>query len=378
MRGANTPPFDVAIAGAGPVGCTLALLLARSGRSVALIEPRPSRGVSALRPIALSYASRLILERAAAWDVLRTTPILEVDVSQSSAPGRTRFAAADAGLPQLGHVVAYGELGEALLRAARGRSDLIEDVAIAGLDVRESCVALSLSDGRALEAACVVHAEGSGEGMDEKPYGQDALLALLDVQPGAGHCAWERLTTEGPLALLPFEGRYAMVWGLREARARELHDAPEDAFLAAATHRFGARAGRFTGVRERWRAPLALRRRSRRTGQRQVYVGNAAQTLHPVAGQGLNLGLRDARDLARALDGAADVGAPQVLARYARARKLDAEATVRITDLFATTFSGERPFAGALRGAAMITLDACAPARRFFARRMVFGPSAIP
>jgi len=128
----------------------------------------------------------------------------------------------------------------------------------------------------------------------------------------------------------------------------------------------------------RARVPLALRRRAERVAGRQVYVGNAAQALHPVAGQGLNLGLRDAWDLARSVGEHADAGDPDVLDRYSRRRRLDTGITVGLTDLLATVFTGTNPLAGAARGAAMLALDACAPARRFFARRMVFGPSAVP
>ena len=169
-----------------------------------------------------------------------------------------------------------------------------------------------------------------------------------------------------------------MVWGTSPSRADALEAADEAQFLGELQSAFGDRAGRFVRVHGRWSVPLSLRRRSRRVEKRQVYVGNAAQMLHPVAGQGLNLGLRDAWELCRAVSGTVDAGDAAALARFGVRRRVDTEATIRVTDLLATLFTGGNPLAGAARGAAMVALDACAPARRFFARRMVFGPSAIP
>ncbi|MBM3368642.1 MAG: 2-octaprenyl-6-methoxyphenyl hydroxylase, partial [Betaproteobacteria bacterium] len=128
----------------------------------------------------------------------------------------------------------------------------------------------------------------------------------------------------------------------------------------------------------RFRFPLALRVRAARIGVREACVGNAAQTLHPVAGQGLNLGLRDAWDLARLLQDAPDPGDAHLLARFAATRRLDAMATIRVTDLLASAFTGESVLFSAFRGAAMTALDVCAPARGFFARRMIFGASSLP
>ncbi|MGH8704176.1 MAG: FAD-dependent monooxygenase, partial [Burkholderiales bacterium] len=236
--------------------------------------------------------------------------------------------------------------------------------------------------GAQADAALVVHAEGASDEAREKRYEQEAVLALVETRPRAGRVAYERFTAQGPLALLPLEQRYAVVWSARPERARELSEAPAEAFLDALARAFGRRAGSFVAVSGRNRVPLALRVRPSRVGVRQVFVGNAAQTLHPVAGQGLNLGLRDAWDLARLLQDAQDPGDERLLARYAAARRLDAAATIRVTDFLAGAFLGSDALAGAARAtllaAAMTALDACSPLRRFFARRMIYGPSAIP
>lgn len=149
-------------------------------------------------------------------------------------------------------------------------------------------------------------------------------------------------------------------------------------FLAQLQAACGERAGRFTAVHERAQVPLVLRVRASRVEGREVYIGNAAQTLHPVAGQGLNLGLRDAWDLAQTLHDAEDAGDARALARFAALRRFDAGATIGVTELLARAFLGTHPLARAARGLALTGLDVLPPARRFFARRMIFGPSALP
>jgi 2-octaprenyl-6-methoxyphenol hydroxylase len=165
---------------------------------------------------------------------------------------------------------------------------------------------------------------------------------------------------------------------MRPERAQLLCDAPQCEFLAALSQAIGRRAGEFESVGERLRAPLALRVRRSRIGERAAFIGNAAQTLHPVAGQGLNLGLRDAWDLAQVLRDATDPGEARVLQRFAGLRRVDAAATVQVTDFLAGAFLGNYRITGLMRGFALTALDICLPARRFFARRMIFGASALP
>jgi len=348
---------EVSIRGAGPVGSALALLLRVDGREVRLSGRAAPAATAAPRPIALSHASRLVLERAGAWDGLATTPIRTVHVSQQGAFGRTRLSAEDAGVPALGYVVEYG----ALLARLRQR---LAEAGIARAD--------------AAEAQLTVHAEGAAAGAREKTYAQEAVVALVESRPRAGDTAWERFTPEGPLALLPLGERYCTVWGMAPARAARLAQAPEDEFLLALARAFGGRAGRFAAVLERERVPLALRVRASRVAPRAAFIGNAAQTLHPVAGQGLNLGLRDAWDLAQVLRDADDPGDERVLARFAALRRIDAAATVRVTDFLAGAFVDNDALRALVRGFGLTALDICLPARRFFARRMIYGASALP
>jgi 2-octaprenyl-6-methoxyphenol hydroxylase len=347
------PAVDVLIRGAGPVGCALALALRGSGLRVALADsasPPP-----AFRPLALSYASRLILERLGVWTDLSVTPIERIVVSQAGAFGRTRLDAADAGVPALGYVTDYSAL-LSRLKAALGE----------------------MPNPTAMEARCIVHAEGAPQELEGKRYAQDALVALLHTEPPSAATAFERFTAEGPLALLPLGGNHALIWSLRPERARELVVAGERRFLAELAAAAGSAAGRPTQVENRTVQALALKVRGTRVAGNEVYIGNAAQTLHPVAGQGLNLGLRDAWDLSRALAGATDPGDPATLARFAAQRRLDASATIRVTDFLASGFAGANPLLRAARGVALTALDIFPAPRRFFARRMIFGASALP
>jgi len=344
---------DVLVRGAGPVGCALAAALRDSRLKIAVLE----RGTSAasFRPIALSYASRLILERLGVWQRLAVTPIETIHVSERGAFGQARLDAADARVPALGYVADYA----GLTRALRGSvADLVSP--------------------HEMPARCVVHAEGSTADASEKRYAQDAVVGVVSVDPAAGHAAHERFTADGPLALLPFGGRYALVWSARPERAAALAAAPEAEFLAELAAAAGGRPGRPIACESRSVQPLVLRVSPTRIAQREVFIGNAAQTLHPVAGQGLNLGLRDAWDLAATLRDAADPGDAATLARYAARRRLDAAATIRVTDFLASGFLGSNKALHAARGAALMALDLFPPAKRFFARRMIYGPSALP
>ena len=345
--------IDVLIRGAGPVGCALALALQESRHKVRIFGSISAK--LSFRPLALSYASRLILERLGVWQSLAVSPIETIHVSQQQAFGRTVLDAADSGLPALGYVTEYS----ALVSFLQARCE--------GLFVAEEAT-----------ARCVVHAEGTADEAREKRYAQDAVVALVRTEPASGVTAFERFTPEGPLALLPLAGRYALIWSCRPERALTLAQCRDDVFLSALHAAAGRRPGMPLEVQNRALQPLALRVHPSRVGERAVYIGNAAQTLHPVAGQGLNLGMRDAWDLSRAFVESADPGDAGTLARYAASRSMDTRAAIRITDALAGVFLGSNPLARAARGVALTALDLFPAPRRFFARRMIYGPSALP
>jgi len=345
------PRVDVLMRGAGPVGCTAALALRQAGLSVALYDPQLAP--PAFRPLALSYASRLIFERLGVWHALSVTPIERILVSQAGAFGRTRLEAAEAGVPALGYQTDYPSLLTAL-RAA------LADALVA----------------QAPDARWIVHAEGASAEIPGKRYEHEVVVALLRTDPPAVSTAYERFTDEGPLALLPLAGRYALIWSLRPERARHLAQAPEREFVTDLARLLQTGVGRLLTAEARSVQVPTLKVRRVRASGNEIYIGNAAQTLHPVAGQGLNLGLRDAWDLAQALARAPDVGDERTLARFVASRRLDASVAIRVTDFLASGFSGAR-FRTA-RGVALTALDLFPAPRRFFARRMIFGARALP
>jgi 2-octaprenyl-6-methoxyphenol hydroxylase len=345
--------IDVLVRGAGPVGCVAAIALNQRGRSVKLLSEKSPAG--SFRPIVLSYASRLILERIGVWHALEASAIDTIHVSQSGRFGRAVFDAGDAGVPALGYVVEYSRLLQVLHDAARDLFSVDEPA-----------------------ARCVVHAEGTARDAEEKRYSQDAVVASVRFDRAAGTTAFERFTREGPLALLPLAGRYALVWSMRPHTAKKVLALGEKPFLEELARAAGSRPGRPVEAEARFLQPLVLRTRPNRIGERAVYIGNAAQTLHPVAGQGLNVGLRDAWDLAEIARDAPDPGDAATLARFAARRRLDASAAVRVTDLLAQAFLRTSPLLLPLNAVALTALDIFPAARRFFARRMIFGPSALP
>lgn len=346
-------PIDVLVRGAGPVGCATALALRANGLSVALLGDAAHS--AQFRPVALSDSSRLILERIGVWSSIESTPIRTIRVSQAGAFGRTTLHAEDAGVPALGYVTEYAALTAALRHAAAGA--LISE---------------------ALDARCTVHAEGWAGDAQEKRYAQDAVVARIETRPPSADTAFERFTPYGPLALLPLRGAFALIWSTRPEQAAALAAVPDAEFLQRLGDAAGTACGRPSAVDARSIVPLAMRVRRARAEGRAVYIGNAAQTLHPVAGQGLNLGLRDAWALAEALREAGDPGDARMLERYAASRRYDAGATIRVTDLLAGAFLGSGRLPRAARGLALTALDVLPGPRRFFTRRMIFGASAFP
>jgi 2-octaprenyl-6-methoxyphenol hydroxylase len=378
---AVTKLHQVAICGAGPVGMALAALLAKRGVAparIALIDAKSlGQALSDPRSIALSYGSRLLLEEAGAWP-LAATPIHQVHVSRRGHFGRTLLDRTDHDLPALGYVTRYGELVSMLSGACeRAGIATIRPARVTAMREDANGVALSLDDGTGLRAAIAVQAEGGVFG-DQQPralqrdYQQSALIARVAASAPIAHRAWERFTDEGPLALLPQDGadglQYALVWCVRKENAASLLALDDTAFLARLGDAFGGRLGRFTRTSSRASYPLGLNAEPGATS-RTVAIGNAAQTLHPVAGQGLNLGLRDAAVLARLLSQDAT---PGNLLAFGAGRQADRKITVGLTDAMARAFAGTGP-AQTLLGLSLGALDVIRPARMLLGELMMFG-----
>jgi 2-octaprenyl-6-methoxyphenol hydroxylase len=372
---------DVAICGAGPVGMALAILLVKRGVApsrIALIDAKPLAAVTAdPRSIALSHGSEQTLQAVGAWP-LPATAIHQIHVSRRGQFGRTLMDRAEHDLPALGYVTRYGDLVAAL--AAAGESVGLQPLRPARaerFDEDADGVILTLDDGRVLRAQVAVQAEGGVFGTQapravQRDYEQCAVIARVSASNPIAHRAFERFTDEGPLALLPQEGpdglQYALVWCARPDHAARLLELDDSAFLACLGRMFGSRLGTFTAVSKRAAYPLGLNADAPSTA-RTVAIGNAAQTLHPVAGQGLNLGLRDAAVLARLL---AVATTPEQLAAFNAARQGDRKLTIGLTDTMARVFAGQGPLQ-ALLGLGLGAIDAFGPGRMLLAELMMYG-----
>ena len=379
---------DIVVIGAGPVGATFALLAQRQGLEVALMEAR--EGVSReTRSLALSYGSREILETANAWrTTLNATEIHAIHTSQQGGFGRSLISREDGGVPALGYVLTYADLQSSLDDALSAAAiPVMRAASVGAFEVRGDEVDIRYTQAGA-EKCCtarvVVLADG-GANLDklkslvttEKDYGQAALLGHIHADTPHRGTAYERFTPEGPAALLPHGGvdQYAMVWVADPARIEQLKGLEEGAFLATFQAHFGQRAGRFTRVDGRRSFPLRLRTVSPRVVGNIAVIGNAAQALHPVAGQGFNLGLRDADVLAGMLAEISPTGFSAALQRYGARRGDDVERSVGFTDFLVGAFSNDHLATRIPRGLGLAALDLLPFARRALAKRMLFGAS---
>ena len=375
--------FDIVIAGGGPVGAALALGLRGSAHRVALLDARlPDASANDARMIALSHGSRLILERLGVWQSLPDlTPIRHIEVTQQRHFGRAGLSAVDAGVPALGYVASYVALQRALIAAlAGGAAEVMAGCAARELSgvADESAVTVDCAGvTRQLAARLIVIADG-GEGLqlahvNERDYGQSALVCDVASEQPHQNRAFERFTPDGPLALLPTDRGWSLVWTARPGRARDLAALDDSGFCAELRATFGASLGAFRVLGKRQVFPLVLRYAQRPVTPRAVLVGNAAQTLHPVAGQGFNLGLRDAWELVLATRDARDPGDQAILNTYFSQRRFDRTATILFTDTLIRLFSNDIPILGRLRGVGLAALSGMAPAKNFLVRRMLFG-----
>lgn len=376
--------LDVAIIGAGPVGAAVAALCADTRLRFALFEARAAPASDA-RTLALSHASRELLERAGAWPSA-STAIDSIHISQKGGPGRTVITAREQGLPALGYTLGYASL-QAALEARLARASI-------PLNLGESCEEIRLdadraevgfASGRRVEASLLVLADGGsnasripGIAFVQKDYAQVAVVAAVRTDRAHGGRAYERFTPRGPVALLPVEERFALVWTSSPDEASRRLALDDEAFLDELQADFGDRAGRFVSVASRASFPLRLRAVNTPIALRTVIVGNAAQALHPIAGQGLNLGLRDASALADVLSATppAEVGGMKMLDAYRASRRRDASRGIAFTDFLVSAFADARRLPTWGRGLGLAALDFFPPARRLLAERMIRGAPA--
>ena len=372
--------FDCAIAGAGPVGLAFAAMLAKhrgDGKGIALIDAKsPAMAACDPRYIALSYGSRQLLEQIQAWPSA-TTPITQIHVSRRGSFGRTLIDSKAYDLPALGYVCRYGDLIEALDNSiADSGVTMLRPSTVLSMVEQANCVTLNLDAGNVIYADLMVQAEGGVYGSQSeksmhRDYDQTAIIASVISSAAIAGRAFERFTAEGPLALLPQGDAYSMVWCARPDSVKRLLALTDAEFLAALQQAFGQRVGMFTQVSARNSYQLGLNANPAPTS-RTIAIGNAAQTLHPVAGQGFNLGLRDAYVLAALL---AQEFTPAALAKYHALRQSDRSTTIRLTDFMARAFAGgaDGSVLQATLGLALGCMDVMPAAKRLLAEQMMFG-----
>ncbi len=377
---------DILIHGGGPVGlaCAAWTLQKFPEAKLTLIDRNPvddaDLAAADTRGIALSHGSKLLLDTIHAWPA-ESADIHRVHVSQAGRFGRALMTREELNQDALGHIIRYRDIHITLRKALKIIQGQSPHFIWQHINEEESQVNI--------HAQCIVHAEG---GLFKKQdwvesgrdYGQSALVGLIEVENAAPHQAWERFTSEGPLAVLPSHyGPHIlnMVWcGSPESSQYRLQLSDAD-FLKSLQSEFGSRIGRFLKIQDRRLYELGLNYRKEITKGNEVWIGNAAQALHPVAGQGLNLGLRDAFLLAEKLVGVfSGVTANQTpadiqsaLESYAQSRKVDRTTTIGLTDFMARVFTSKLLPVIMARGLALSALQWLPPVKTALARQMMFG-----
>jgi 2-octaprenyl-6-methoxyphenol hydroxylase len=381
----------IVIIGAGPVGATLALALAAKGIPSTLLEARP-QGASHQdqRALALSYGTRVILQRLGIWQDVASeaTAINTIHISQRGSFGRSLLKAEDQHQEALGYVVSYGALTRALDHALSNQPEIKTlygaEVQHVNPDMAASYVTF-IHDGATHELACelAVLADGgrtpgdiAGLQRETKEYGHDALVTKVRAEMPHDHIAYERFTSAGPMALLPNgEHDFSLVWTGEKQEIEQIMTLDDASFLNALHAHFGDRVGRFLSVGKRLSFPLRLSRLHPVVLPHFAVIGNAAQTMHPVAGQGFNVGLRDAWELSDHLARFESIywGAPETLSGYATTRQRDTKRGLLFTDFLVNIFSNDIVGVSGLRSAGLGMLDIVKPAKRFLINKMSFG-----
>ncbi len=388
---------EIAIIGGGLVGMSLAVALGRARIPVVLVEAGKAQGRSGSgydsRPIALSQSSRRILDALGVWDSLSATvtPIARIHVSDRGHFGFARLCARDYSVDALGYVIGATELGRALQAAVRSidRVRILCPAVVNDVECNHSPGArlFIAAAGNApvdalpsrVDAKLMVLCDGGrsslrerlGIPVRERDYGQWAVTARVEARCAHDGVAYERFTAAGPLALLPMHGNHCgLVWSMDAGSSECLVALDDDGFLSALTERFGMRLGGFVSSGPRSAFPLRLVTTREVVGERLAIIGNAANHLHPIAGQGLNLGLRDAAALAEivsaSLHEGGDPGDSSVLARYAEWRRRDQKLVSGATDALVRLFSNHFAPLVVARGLGLLAFDLFPPAKRRF------------
>ena len=384
------------------VGLSLALLLAQQKRwRIALVDSQPLKGNQESpdyspsfdnRSTALSWSSRNIFQKLALWEQLQdyATAISQIHVSDRGHIGLARIQAKEAGVEALGYVLENSWLGSVLLNAATA-----SDIALYGASKVKTVQPLANSieividdqtkdKASYLDSKLLVIADGAdsatakqlGIQSQSKPYGHSAIIANIRLENPHQGIAYERFTDQGPMAMLPLTNysggsRASLVWTQPTEMAERLMNADDDSFLSELQERFGFRMGLFKGVGNRSCYPLALTTAEEQVRRRLVVIGNAAHSLHPVAGQGFNLSLRDVAALANNLANCpqnADIGELDSLLAYQKQQAKDQRNTILFSDNLPKLFGGSSSAVALGRNSGLMLMDLLPPLRKQFAR----------
>ena len=379
---------EVVIVGGGAVGATLALGLARAGRRVTLVDARagpasPPSGDYGEFVVSLNLASIALLRRLGVWSAIhatRVSPYGGMLLWDEGGVGSTHFDSADVGEPALGCFV-EAELLEARLHEALAECASVQRLwgrRASALAIDDAGVRLGLEDGGEIAGALVVGADGGRSALrrladievERHDYGQRALVCNFATELSHGAIARQRFLEGGPVALLPLaDGRCSLAWFRPEDEAERLTGLDEPAFCAALSEATDYALGAVTAATRRRAFPIVRRHARQYVATRVALVGDAAHTIHPQAGQGLNLGLMDAAALAEAIAAAGDPGAQRPLRRYARWRRGHNTAVMHAMDAFHLGFARRWPLPRTLQANALAAADRAWPAKRAFLRR---------
>jgi len=398
------PDRDLAIVGGGLVGASLALALAPLGLRIAVIEAVPPGTVDQHpsfdeRTTALANGTVAVFRTLGVWEPMEreAASIRRIHVSEQGRFGTARIDAGEQGREALGYVLPNRVIGAALWSglARMPQVQVIAPAKVLGSDLADDArVVRYEQDGSScsLRARLVVAADGARSMVREQAgieaeridYRQTAIISTATTQRFHDHTAYERFTPDGPIAVLPLkDGRVGIVWTCAPDEAERLLALPDDDFREAFQKAFGLRLGRFLRIGQRYSYPLALSRSERHIAERLAVVGNAAQGLHPISGQGFNLGLRDAVSLAEVLadarvEGATDVGARAPLEAYASWREEDQRRIVAFTDGLVRLFAAPLQVVRTLRSVGLLAFDALPPAKAALARLSVGAAGRVP
>lgn len=400
----TTSQYDMAIVGGGLVGASLALALAPLGLRIALLEAVPPAAGEQHpsfdeRTTALANGTVRAFRTLRVWEAMEreAAPIRRIHVSDQGRFGSARVDAVDQGLEALGYVAPNRAIGAALWQGLAQAPDVetIAPARVTGSELAGDVRVVRFDAGdesRELAAKLVVAADGmrsllreqSGIGVERIEYGQTAITAVLVAQRFHDYVAYERFTDAGPIAILPLtDARCGMVWTVPPVEVERLLALSDEDFLHEFQRAFGFRLGRFLRIGRRATYPLVLSQAERHSAARLAVVGNAAQGLHPIAGQGFNLGLRDAMSLAeviadRRLEGVTDPGTPGLLEDYAQWRATDRRRIVQFTDGLVRVFTTPLGAVRSLRSLGLLAFDVLPPAKSALARLSVGAAARVP